>query len=64
MDGFSSLDKVVVVASTNRIDLIDEAVLRAGRFDIKIQVPLPSREERLGILKLLTQKKLKRHSID
>ena len=64
MDGFSSLDRVVVVASTNRIDLIDAAVLRAGRFDIKVQISLPCFEERMGILKTLIRKKLKNQSID
>lgn len=60
MDGFSPLDRVVVVASTNRVDLIDAAVLRAGRFDIKVQISLPSFEDRLGILKTLIKKKLRR----
>lgn len=64
MDGFSPLDKVVVVASTNRIDLVDPAVLRAGRFDIKVQICLPDQSERLGILKTLMTKKLKRHSVE
>ena len=64
MDGFSSLDKVVVVASTNRVDLVDAAILRAGRFDIKVQISLPSREEREGILRTLMGKKLKRHEIE
>ena len=63
MDGFKPLDKVIVVASTNRIDLVDGAVLRSGRFDIKIQVSLPGREERIGIFKTLVDKKLKQHSI-
>lgn len=61
MDGFKPMDKVVVIASTNRLDLVDAAVLRAGRFDIKVQVNLPGKEERLGILKTLAAKKLKRH---
>ena len=42
MDGFTSLDKVVIVAATNRIDLVDYAILRAGRFDIKVHIPLPN----------------------
>jgi len=42
MDGFLPNDKIVVVAATNRIDLIDSAVLRAGRFDIKISIGLPT----------------------
>lgn len=51
MDGFSENDRIIVVAATNRIDLVDDAALRAGRFDIKIHIPLPGKEERLGILK-------------
>lgn len=43
MDGFSPTDRIVIVAATNRIDLVDFAVLRAGRFDIKIQIDLPSK---------------------
>lgn len=64
MDGFSPTDRIVVVASTNRIDLIDAAVLRAGRFDIKIQISLPNFKERVGIMKTLIRKKFKEHSID
>lgn len=43
MDGFAPNDRIVIVAATNRIDLVDFAVLRAGRFDIKIQIDLPSK---------------------
>jgi len=42
MDGFAPLDRVVIVAATNRIDLVDHAILRAGRFDVKVQIPLPN----------------------
>lgn len=51
MDGFSSHQHVLVVASTNRLEMIDPALLRAGRFDLKIKVSLPSEQERLNILK-------------
>ena len=61
MDGFNPLDKVVVIASTNRLDLVDGAVLRAGRFDLKVQVSLPGREERSGIMRTLIRKKMKKH---
>lgn len=44
MDGFSQTDKVVVVAATNRLDLVDSAILRAGRFDLKVQISLPCKE--------------------
>lgn len=51
MDGFSSHEHVLVIASTNRLEMIDPALLRAGRFDLKIKVPLPTETERLRILK-------------
>ena len=51
MDGFSSSDHILVIASTNRLEMIDSALLRAGRFDLKIKIPLPTEEERLSILK-------------
>ena len=44
MDGFSQTDKIVVVAATNRPDLVDAAILRAGRFDLKVQINLPFKE--------------------
>lgn len=53
----------MVVAATNRLDLVDSAILRAGRFDLKIQINLPCREERLGILHTIVSKRLKRHDI-
>jgi len=42
MDGFRVSDRIVVIGATNRMDLVDSAILRAGRFDIKVHVPLPS----------------------
>ncbi|MDD3334588.1 MAG: AAA family ATPase [Eubacteriales bacterium] len=50
ISGFRESDGVVVVAATNRIDTLDEALLRAGRFDRRIEVPLPSLQERVKIL--------------
>jgi cell division protease FtsH len=50
MDGFDTTDEVVVIGATNRLDTLDEAVLRPGRFTRKIHVPLPDREGRLAIL--------------
>ena len=46
MDGFSPTDKIIIVAATNRIDLVDSAILRSGRFDLKIQINLPNAAER------------------
>ena len=57
MDGFVSSGRVVVIAATNRIEMIDSALLRSGRFDLKIEVPMPSEEERKGILQLHLAKK-------
>lgn len=50
MDGFGSSDHVLVIASTNRLEMIDSALLRAGRFDLKIKVGLPTEDERYRIL--------------
>ena len=52
MDGFESSEGVVVMAATNRPDILDTALLRPGRFDRQIIVPLPEAEERLAILKV------------
>jgi transitional endoplasmic reticulum ATPase len=54
MDGILSLQDIVVVAATNRPNLIDPAVLRPGRFDRLIYVPEPDEKSRLQILKLYT----------
>ncbi len=52
MSGFSGKEGIVVLAATNRPDTLDEALLRAGRFDRQIEVPLPSLSERLQILQV------------
>ena len=52
MDGFESGDGVVVIAATNRPDVLDPALLRPGRFDRQIMVPLPTLDERIDILKV------------
>ena len=52
MSGFSDKEGIVVLAATNRPDTLDEALLRAGRFDRQIEVPLPGLSERLQILKV------------
>lgn len=49
MDGFSTNAGVIIMAATNRADVLDRALLRAGRFDRQIQVELPNLSERLGI---------------
>jgi len=50
MDGFEGSSGVIVVAATNKIDVLDEALLRAGRFDRRIFVELPTKRERQSIL--------------
>ena len=52
MDGFSSSTGVVVIAATNRIDILDPAIKRAGRFDRQITISNPNLKERIAILKV------------
>ncbi len=52
MDGFESTEKVVVMAATNRPDVLDPALLRPGRFDRRVTIDLPRKEARLEILKI------------
>ncbi len=56
MDGFGNRGNVRIMAATNRIDMLDPALLRPGRFDRIIQVPLPDAGARLEILKIHTAK--------
>ena len=55
MDGILTLEDVVIIAATNRPDIIDPAVLRPGRFDRLIYVPEPDEKARLEIFKLYTK---------
>jgi transitional endoplasmic reticulum ATPase len=57
LDGLEILTNVVVIAATNRPDIIDPALLRPGRFDRLLFVPPPDRESRLQILRIHTSKK-------
>jgi cell division protease FtsH len=52
MDGFDPAEGIVIMAATNRPDILDSALLRPGRFDRQIVVPLPDLEERLPILRV------------
>lgn len=61
MDGFLENDKIVVVAATNIADSLDPALLRPGRFDRKVEIPLPEQAERLAIFKIHLKSKL--HSL-
>ena len=57
MDGFETSEGIVIMAATNRPDILDPALLRPGRFDRQIVVPLPEYEERLAILKVHSRDK-------
>ena len=52
MDGFDSNSGVIILAATNRADILDKALLRAGRFDRQIHVDLPDLKERIDIFKV------------
>jgi len=54
LDGIEELKGVVVLAATNRPDIIDPALLRAGRFDFQLELPVPDEEARLEILRIHT----------
>ncbi|KCZ80764.1 hypothetical protein H312_01822 [Anncaliia algerae PRA339] len=55
MDGFKDLDDVKIIMATNRPDILDPALLRPGRLDRKIEIPLPNDQGRKEILKIHTQ---------
>lgn len=57
MDGFEPTEKVVVMAATNRPDVLDPALLRPGRFDRRVTIDLPDRRDREEILQIHAQKK-------
>ncbi len=57
MDGINELNQVIVLAATNRLDLIDKALLRPGRFDKVIEVPLPDKESRKKIFQAILRDK-------
>jgi len=64
MDGFEPTEGIVVIAATNRPDVLDPALLRPGRFDRQIVVPLPDLEERLPILQVHSKGKPLDASVD
>jgi len=61
MDGFDNTQNVIVIAATNRPDVLDQALLRPGRFDRQIVVDVPDIRGRLGILKVHTKKVVINH---
>ncbi|KUK44571.1 MAG: CDC48 family AAA ATPase [Methanothrix sp.] len=64
MDGLESLHNVVVIAATNRPDIIDPALLRPGRFDRMVEISMPDQEARLEILKIHTTKRPLAEDVD
>jgi len=64
MDGFESADQVIVIAATNRADVLDPALLRPGRFDRRVDVPMPDIKGRLEILKVHARKVKMGPSVD
>lgn len=64
LDGFESLGKVKVIMATNRPDVLDPALLRPGRLDRKVEIPLPNEEARNQILKIHASKLTKKDDID
>lgn len=57
MDGFEPAESVVVIAATNRADILDKALVRAGRFDRRIKIDPLEKEQRLDVLKIHTREK-------
>jgi len=64
MDGFTQNDNVIVMAATNRGDMLDPALVRPGRFDRRVQVNLPDLEERKFILKIHAKGKAFEHGLN
>ena len=64
MDGIEELKGVIVLAATNRLDLLDPALLRSGRFDLLLQLPLPDEAARYSIFVVHTRNKLLATDVD
>ena len=64
MDGIEELKGVVVLAATNRMDIIDPALLRTGRFDVICELPIPDEKARLEIFKIHTKGKPLAEDVD
>merc|ERR1719379_1287043 len=56
LDGFSSAENIKVIAATNRVDILDPALLRSGRIDRKIEFPLPTEQARAKIMQIHSRK--------
>ena len=64
LDGFTGRDGIVVICATNRLDMLDEAFTRSGRFDLKLAVGLPDRKARFRILQIHGKNKKFDESVD
>ena len=64
MDGFGANEGIIIIAATNRPDVLDPALLRPGRFDRQVTVNLPDTEEREAILKVHAQNKILAPSVN
>ena len=64
MDGFEKDTGVIVLAATNRVDVLDPALLRPGRFDRRVEITLPERKDRLAILEVHFKNKPVDSSVD
>ena len=64
MDGFSSEETIIVLAATNRPEMLDKALLRPGRFDRQITIPTPDLKGRLEILKIHSKEKRLSESVN
>ncbi len=64
MDGFSSEETVIILAATNRPEMLDQALLRPGRFDRQVTIPTPDLKGRLEILKIHTRDKKMAEEVD
>ena len=64
MDGIEELKGVVVLAATNRLDLVDPAILRSGRFDLLFELPAPDEQTRLEIFRIHTKNKPLSEDVD
>lgn len=56
LDGFQPNDDIKVIAATNRVDVLDPALVRSGRLDRKIELPLPNEQSRLRVLQIHSRK--------
>ena len=56
LDGFEQSSNIKVIMATNRIDILDDALLRPGRIDRKVEIPHPNEDARIDILKIHSRK--------